>query len=140
MKRIHIILFFLGLFLAGNACSNPNTDAPTSTVSGDVQGNPSYKNLNVTEFKTMMSESADAVVIDVRTPGEIVQGKIEGALEMDFYQDDFQKNILSLDKDKSYFMYCRSGNRSGKAAKFMIDNGFTRVYNLSGGFNAWENQ
>jgi rhodanese-related sulfurtransferase len=144
MKKVQSILFFLSLFLVGNACNNPNSanakpvsNGSSITEMADEQGSPVFADLKVNAFKEKMEASENAILIDVRTAEEIAQGKIEGALEMDFYQDDFQNKILELDRDKTYFMYCRSGNRSGKASKFMIENGFMKVYNLDGGYNDW---
>ena len=100
----------------------------------------SYKNLNPTDFKEALESSDNAVIIDVRSAPEIAVGKISGALEIDFYGADFTQKILQLDRDKSYFMVCRSGGRSGQACSFMSQNGFKEVYNLAGGMIAWEVQ
>ncbi len=98
-----------------------------------------YKNLDPTEFKAALAATKDAVVLDVRTPAEIAAGKIEGALEIDFFSADFAQRLLALDKDKTYFVYCRSGNRSGQACAFMAQNGFDHTpVNLAGGMMAWE--
>ena len=99
----------------------------------------SYQNLNPNDFKEAF-ESSDAVIIDVRTAPEIAVGKISGALEIDFYGADFTQRILQLDRDKAYFMVCRSGGRSGQACSFMSQNGFKELYNLAGGMIAWEVQ
>ena len=72
-------------------------------------------------------------IIDVRTRQEFNSGKIRGALNLDFYNPDFKKELSKLDKEKAYFVYCRSGNRSGQAASIMEDMGFKEIYNLSGG-------
>lgn len=98
----------------------------------------SYQNLNPADFKAAFESKDNAVIVDVRTPGEIAAGKIDGALEMDFFAPDFAQKLMSLDKNKAYFMVCRSGNRSGQACAFMSQNGFSEVYNLAGGMMAWE--
>ena len=83
----------------------------------------------------------DVVLIDVRTPEEVSEGYIPGASHfIDFYSDDFQTKIKALDSTKTYVMYCRSGGRSGKAAQFMVDNGFTNVYNLVGGISSYDGE
>lgn len=143
MKFFTSILLIIPFFLSSFSCVDKTGD-PTkgeaSTEQTDVQ-DPSYMDINVADFKKKVLEvGANAVIIDVRTEKEISAGKIEGALEMDFYQDDFNTNILNLDKKKTYFIYCRSGNRSGRAGRFMSENGYMKVYNLEGGFDAWKNQ
>lgn len=78
------------------------------------------------------------VVIDIRTPGEVATGKItKDALEIDFYEDDFKNQLSSLDKEKTYLIYCRSGNRTRSAKEVMKELGFTQVYDLAGGISSW---
>lgn len=79
-------------------------------------------------------EDKSVVIIDVRTPGEVSQGYIKGAdLFIDFNGSDFEKKINELDKNKTYYVYCRSGARSGNASSYMVKNGFKDVYNITGG-------
>ncbi len=78
-------------------------------------------------------------VIDVRTPGEFAQGHIQGAVNIDVEDAAFATNVGKLPKDKPYFVYCRSGNRSGVATSKMADLGFTEIYDLQGGITQWQN-
>jgi phage shock protein E len=66
-----------------------------------------------------------AVILDVRTPGEVAEGYLDGALFVDFMADDFADKIVELDKAADYIVHCRSGNRSGQAIVIMADLGFT---------------
>lgn len=66
-----------------------------------------------------------ALILDVRTPGEIAEGYLEGALFVDFMADDFRDKIVELDKSADYLVHCRSGSRSGQAVVIMADLGFT---------------
>ena len=75
----------------------------------------------------------DAVLIDVRTPAEFNGGKLPGAKNIDMFSKDFLTQIDKLDKDKTYLLYCRSGNRSGQACNIMAGRGFTKLYNMAGG-------
>ncbi len=95
-------------------------------------------NMNVTEFSGKIAESG-VVILDVRTPGEYMGGFIQGAQNIDFQSGNFENEIASLDKNATYALYCRSGNRSGQAAKVMHDAGFHNVYNLNGGVIDWAN-
>lgn len=97
-----------------------------------------YKNLSPAEFKQGFQADSNAVVLDVRTPAEVAEGTIEGAKVLDFFDPNFAKHIMELDKDKNYYIYCRSGNRSGQACAFMASNGFGgELVNLVGGMMAW---
>lgn len=100
---------------------------------------PAYQNVDVATFKKLMSGS-NVVVLDVRTPAEIAQGKIAGAMELNFNSPDFAQQTAKLDKSKTYLIYCRSGNRSGQACNVMQQQGFGKLYNLKGGMIAWGQQ
>ena len=80
----------------------------------------------------------DFVIIDVRTPEEFADGHIENAINLDYYSETFQDELNKLDKNKTYLIYCRSGNRSGKALNIMEERNFREVYNVSDGIIAWE--
>ena len=119
MKKI-IALIASVLLLAG--CSS-------STTASD---------LSVTEFSAKIAE-AGVISLDVRTPGEFAEGYIQGARLIDFQSGNFENEIAALDKNATYAVYCRSGNRSGQAVKVMQDAGFTNVFNMNGGVIDWAN-
>lgn len=98
--------------------------------------NSKHKDVNVTEFTTLMQDEG-VVILDVRTPNEIAQGKIEGAVEINWFDGDSAEKIKALDKNKTYLVYCKSGGRSGKCVNMMSDAGFENLYNLDGGYTAW---
>lgn len=76
--------------------------------------------------------------IDVRTPGKVKASYVKGTQHFyDINNGDFKSNIDKLDKNKPFILICRSGARSGSAAKYMIAQGFTKVYELKGGLNSW---
>jgi rhodanese-related sulfurtransferase len=95
-------------------------------------------NMNVSEFSKKITE-AGVVTLDVRTPGEFMTGHIQGAQNIDFESGNFENQIAALDKNATYAVYCRSGNRSGQAVAIMHDAGFHNVYNLNGGIIDWTN-
>lgn len=68
-------------------------------------------------------QSKDAVVLDVRTPEEFVNGHVVGAKNIDFLQNDFEAEINKLNPKKRYYLYCASGNRSGKALQYLLARG-----------------
>ena len=94
--------------------------------------------LSVNEFSAKVAE-AGVITLDVRTPGEFMGGYIEGAKNIDFQSGNFENEVAALDKNATYAVYCRSGNRSGQAVKVMHDAGFHNVYNLNGGVIDWAN-
>ena len=84
------------------------------------------------EFKEKMKE-LPGVVIDVRTRDEYGEGHLSITDEnYDLLNGDFHDAVEKLEKDKTYYLYCRSGNRSGQAARIMKNSGFDSVYNIGG--------
>ncbi len=79
----------------------------------------------------------DIQLVDVRTPNEYREGYIKGAKLINFFDKDFLEQMSKLDKDKELYIYCRSGNRSGQAAKKVKSLGFTKIYDLKGGIKNW---
>lgn len=95
-----------------------------------------FKNISNEEFQKGM-QSPDAVIIDVRTSGEVMDGMIPGALHIDIMGGGFMDEVKKLDHSKSYYVYCRSGNRSGAACSAMAQAGFGKVFNLAYGMMGW---
>ena len=93
-------------------------------------------NLDASQFAAKIAES-DVVVLDVRTPEEFNSGHILNAINIDIYNDYFNSDISTLDKSKSYAVYCRSGKRSVDASNEMDSIGFKATYNLTGGIIEW---
>jgi rhodanese-related sulfurtransferase len=83
------------------------------------------------------SPPADLVVLDIRTPEEFAAGHLAGAINVDYYADNFEDQLADLDLDVPYVMYCNSGNRSSNALPVMDSLGFQQVHELDGGIQAW---
>ncbi len=88
------------------------------------------------DFAQLMQDE-NTVLIDVRTPGEYMSGRIGEARNIDLMSPAFTTLISELPKDKTCLVYCAGGNRSSTAASFMVQNGFSKVYNLMGGIMNW---
>ena len=76
-----------------------------------------------------------AKLVDVRTPAEYAAGHIEGAINLPLSTIESRAGELG-DQSKPIILYCRSGNRSGRAAKLLQRLGFSAVHNL-GGMSSW---
>ena len=79
----------------------------------------------------------DIVILDIRTPGEYNTSRIEGAININFYDTSFAENLKNLDKNKTYFVYCRSGNRTGQSMRLFSSLGFKDIYHLQRGIVDW---
>ena len=82
----------------------------------------------------------DFVLLDLRTPPEFAAGHLEGAVNIDYYGAEFAARIGALDRSKTYLVYCRTGNRSGKALPLFDRLGFGSVIHLTHGIVAWQRQ
>ncbi len=87
--------------------------------------------------ETVDAPPADLTILDIRTPEEFAGGHLAGAINIDYYADDFEDRLAALDLDVPYVMYCNSGNRSGNSLPVMDSLGFQEVYELDGGIQAW---
>lgn len=96
-----------------------------------------FENINATKFEELMKNLENVVVLDVRSQAELEEGSIEGHLMINYNSPDFFGEMEELDKEKTYLVYCRSGNRSMRACMDMSDEGFEKLYNLEGGIQAW---
>lgn len=93
------------------------------------------------KWREELNKSEKAVILDVRKPEECAEGVIPNAIEVDILNPDhFMSKIEKLDKDKDYFIYCRSGNRSGQACNIMEQMGFSSTHNLLGGMLEWNGE
>jgi rhodanese-related sulfurtransferase len=97
------------------------------------------EDLSQEEWASRLENDENAVILDVRTDAEVADGIIPNAIHIDIYKgQDFIDEIETLDKDKNYYVYCRSGKRSGQACSIMEQLGFENAYNLEGGILEWE--
>jgi rhodanese-related sulfurtransferase len=87
---------------------------------------------------TMLINQKDAVVVDVREPGEFAQSHILNARNVPLGELAARIKELERFKDKPLIVSCATGNRSGSAAALLRKQGFSSVVNLSGGLAAWQ--
>ena len=96
------------------------------------------KNITQQEWKEKVATDKNAVILDVRTEQECMQGMLENAQCVDiFRRDNFIAEMEKMDKSKNYYVYCRSGQRSAGACQVMDQMGFASTYSLIGGISIW---
>ena len=105
-------------------------------ASGKKEVKP-VKNVSVDEFEKLRADRKN-IVLDVRTREEYAAGHIPGAVNIDVNAPDFLEKVAKLDKNKTYLVHCAAGGRSAKACDRMSRLDFPKLYNLGGGFRAWE--
>jgi phage shock protein E len=88
--------------------------------------------ISIDEFKEKYAED-HGIVIDVRTQEEYDEGHlVKTDKQLDLMNGEFEGSLSEFEKDKTYYLYCRTGNRSGQAARIMKSEGFEKVYNIGG--------
>ena len=93
--------------------------------------------MNVAEFDSLI-QNEDIQRLDVRTLAEYSEGHITKTININVMDDSFASMADSLlQKDKPVAVYCRSGNRSKKAAAILSEKGY-KVFELDKGFNSWQ--
>lgn len=136
MKRgLLFVIVIISILLA--ACGGSAEQTPVDEVIGqEVQvSGGTYTDISVAELQTMLEEK-DFVFVNVHIPFE---GDIPNT-DLSIPFDEIESNLdqLPADKDAKIVLYCRSGNMSSTAAKDLVSQGYTNIWNLAGGFNAWE--
>ena len=112
--------FLFILFLLLNGCSNSYQQP--------------FEFISTSEFINL---SDDFHLIDVRTKSEYESGFIESALNIDFFSDTFESDVLSVNKNFKIILYCRTNNRSTKTANLLKKNGFKDINVIEGGITDW---
>jgi len=112
-----------------------------STLFGaKAQETDRIKVLSASDFKEAIDKK-DIQLVDVRTPQEFNAGAIQGAVNIDFFNKaQFGDAFEKFDKNEPMYIYCRSGNRSQKAAAKLDSLGFKVIYDLQGGYMKWPNK
>jgi rhodanese-related sulfurtransferase len=94
----------------------------------------SYESISVEEAQEMM-KNTELEILDVRTPDEYAAGHIPGSKLVPLQVLEGMSE--ELNKNSTYLIVCRSGNRSQQASDLLIQKGFKQIYNMTGGMNEW---
>ena len=111
--------------------------------SGLAQQDQTITALSPTEAADIIEKhkgDAGFVILDIRTPGEYQSGHLKDAIMIDYYAKSFVDEIGRLDKQKSYLVYCRSGNRSARSMDLFRKLQFQKIYHLASGINGWNSE
>lgn len=130
---VSILILSLG-FIAG--CSSKNKVNNTIQQSEETKG---YENIDGKQTEKLLNSDKDVLIIDVRSEYEYEKGHLLNAINLP-YDDDFKSELNEIIdyKDKIVLVYCRSGNRSEKAAVKLVDNGFKNVKNVTDGVDEYD--
>lgn len=94
----------------------------------------SYTDVSVHEAKDMLDDG-DVFLLDVRTESEFNSGHLKGSVNIEVSQ--LGSRLDNVPADKVILVYCRTGVRSVRASKTLVNAGYMDVYNMKGGITAW---
>ena len=120
MKRIIPFLIFTSILTA--CASKPDSGT--------------YRQISPEEAMELMKSESNYIILDVRTPDEFAAGHIPGAINVANESIVSKEPVELPDKDQLILVYCRSGNRSKKAAEKLVNMGYTNIVEF-GGINQW---
>lgn len=125
------ILIIIALIMVLSACG-PKILHPIEKSASEAVG---YKMTSVDELSQAL-KSKDFLFVNVHIP---LEGNIPDT-DLDIAYNEIEKQIgkFPADKDSKIILYCRSGAMGNTAAQTLVDLGYTNVFNLKGGYNAWE--
>lgn len=127
MSKCFSFLLFILVFCSG--CTN--------SVSKKTEATGQFQKIEVAAFKAKIQALTNEQIIDVRTPAEFQAGALENAVNINYYDKNYQDQINQLDKTRPVMLYCKSGGRSGKTLAMLKDMGFKEAYDMIGGYTAW---
>ena len=123
MKNLYLLLIVIGF----------------GFTSGCTAQEAKYEDVSKERFAGLIKDG-DGLLIDLRTPKEYKDGHILGSVNIDYFADGFDREIDKLDKNKTVYIYCASGGRSGLTMKLMKEKGFMKVYHLPVGYDGWSEE
>lgn len=93
--------------------------------------------ISAEEVYKKMSEHTDAILLDVRTPGEFAKGAIEGSVNIPVDELSSRISAEFPDKNRTIYVYCLSGSRSDYAVALLLQMGYTAVFSMTSGLLMW---
>lgn len=133
IKNIKLLFFILSITFISCAQNTAKKEVKdgTTNVGQDQQV------VELINPKDLNAKLGDIQLIDIRTSREYTSGYIKGAININFFDRNFMDQMSKLNKEKEIYIYCRSGNRTNKAAARLKEQGFTKIYDLKGGILNW---
>jgi len=134
--RLSYLLVALSTFGFSACAQTGGEEQKDTTMTMEAAGE--VADLPLVQFHDRMMEQPGQLV-DVRTPEEYAGGHAQGASNINFLDKNFLRDFeAAIDKDKPVYIYCASGNRSGKAKSTLEKAGYKYIYNLTGaGYAQW---
>ena len=138
LRNLIVLVFLVSLVIGTvltSGCGSNEASVTVLETQAQIIENVTVKGaLNLIQTN---KDNPNFVILDVRTPEEFVGEHVKDATNLDYYSETFKDDLDSLDKDKTYLIYCRSGRRSAGALDTMKGLDYTEVYNMLDGILRW---
>lgn len=95
-----------------------------------------YGDVTIEQAHELVEGRKPLIILDVRNDWEFEDGHLEGAINIPV--DDLEGRLGELDEEEDILVYCRTGNRSTRAAQILRENGFERMYHMVDGIEGWK--
>lgn len=128
-----VLFLTLSSMVGCNSKNNENKTVPKS------QTTTGYENIDAKETEKLIEVTNNVLVVDVRSDDEYERGHLINAINLP-YDNEFNSELIKINnyKDKTVLVYCQTGNRSEKAAKELVSNGFKNVKNATEGVGEYD--
>ncbi len=137
MRRSSISLF-APLLLCSLLSISSSFSLPREQEKSATKQETMVKEIEPKSVKEKLDKGEPFILVDVREQQEWDAGHIQGAWLMPLGSLD--KRINELDRNREIIVYCRSGKRSEKAARILLESGFQNIQNMKGGILSWNDQ
>ena len=121
------------------ACSRHAAPLPTAVSPPETKLPANCRAISPDEAEALMKAKSDLVILDMRVETEWAEeGHLQGAQLTNYYRQGLRDHLAAMDRKKPCLVYCAIGERSKQTAVQMAELGFTEIYVLAGGLNAWK--
>lgn len=142
MKKIFVVLccLFLSACSGNNDSSKAQPPVQQQNVSGTPQGVQQNKNvfssITPTQANQLIKSKKNLLILDVRSPEELKEGKIAGSTLVPFWQ--IAKGNYKVPANQPVLLVCAVGGRSYAVGQYLNKSGYPEVYNLKSGISGWK--
>lgn len=137
IQNVFLALGMIVISLSGCNDTKKQVTNDTATVT-TVQQKTKREIISSEKLKSVLAESPNVQLVDVRTASEFESGHLANAINISITDGDFESQISKLDKTEPIYVYCKSGARSARACNAMEEMGFVEMYDLKGGITSWK--
>ncbi len=138
MKKKLVILFALFVAACSNNANQPEAKTAATAGQGAATTSQQERYLSYSPAQTMelIKQKKDLLIIDVRSPEELREGKIENSTLIPFME--VMRGNYTIPQDRPLLLICAVGGRSYAAMQILSHKGYKEIYNLQGGIAAWK--